>query len=506
MAFDNPPCIMAQAYNGGQQLPEPRCPLPHYTLPTANSSARRRASKSISPSYSSGSTSSLSKPRSPPSKITPSYYPYVANTNPERTAQLWKAVMSKQSKQDKKELPQYLKLTQSLISKVRGNEAPIGMSRVVAAPQPTAKSASTTTRSTKSAGSTATGITGAQPTAADTDAGIKPKTAKVTDKEFATEVLWHYGITIEFDGQSLENNHFGFMGLPDESEDRVQAYKKKLPDVTIWVESVKEEDVQGQYDFMKAQGCNEAQYSRYALSILFLEEQQHLRLGGKRWVSYSTVELVWRPKGEWATLHIQDGMHPKRYDWDYRTDITYWAPSEAFEPEFRNIISTLTSEVHQRGICPYLTIEFKKDDLKYEVAQCQVAVAAAMSLFNRYRLKCLTLEATGQQWSNEDKSQMRHYGITFTGSKWNLWCIRPKRTQKWDGCKMEAIYHDDCCRSLGVSRLIRFINDIHYWGLAVHGQSCMDDLLALYKARLEAREQREEEAMDVSVLNPSPAE
>ncbi|KAI1131747.1 hypothetical protein F5Y10DRAFT_233000 [Nemania abortiva] len=479
--------------NDRQRLPEPCCPLPHYTLPTANSSARRRALKSTSPSYSSSSTSSLSKPRSTPSKITPSYYPYVANTNPERTARLWKAVMSKQGKQDEKELPQYLKPAQSSISKVRGNEAPTGVSRGVAAPQPTAKSA----------GTTATGITGTQPTAAGTDAGIEPETAKVTDKEFATEVLWHYGITIELDGQSFEDNHFGFLGLPDKSEDRVQAYKKKLPHVTIWVENVKEEDVQGQYDFMKAQGCNEAQHSRYALRALFLEEQQHPRLGGGRWVSYSTVGLVWRPKGEWATPPVLDGMHPRRYDWDYRTDVTYWTPSEAFEPEFRNIISTLTSEVHERGICPYLTIEFKKDDLKYEVAQCQVAVAAAMSLFNRYRLKCLTLEATGQQWSNEDKSQMRHYGITFTGSEWKMWCIRPKRTQNWDGCKMEVIYHDDCYRSLGVSRLIRSINDIHYWGLAVHGQSCMDDLLALYKARLEARKQKEEEAIDVSVLEES---
>ncbi|KAI0184628.1 hypothetical protein EV127DRAFT_443806 [Xylaria flabelliformis] len=445
MAFDNTTYIKTQAYDGRQQQPEPRCPLPHYTLPTANSSARRRASKSTSPSYSSGSTSSSSKPCSRPSKFTPSYYPYVASTNPERTARLWKAVMSKQDKQDENELPPYLKPTQSLIS-------------------------------------------------------------KVTDKEFATEVLWQYGITIEDDGRSFEENHFGFMGLPDKSEDRLQAYKKKLPHVTIWIENVKEEDVRGQYDFMKAQGCNDAQYSRYALRILFREEQQHPMLGGERWVPYSTVELVWKPEGEWASPPILDGMHPRRYDWDYRTDVTYWTPSEAFEPEFRNIISTLTSEVHERGICPYLTIEFKKDDLEYEVAQCQVAVAAAMSLFNRYRLKCLTLEATGQQWSNEDKSQMRHYGITFKGSKWKMWCIRPKRIQKWDGCKMEVIHHDDCYRCLGVSRLIRFINDIHYWGLAVHGQSCKDDLLALYKARLEARKQKREEAMDVSVLDPSPAE
>ncbi|KAI0109570.1 hypothetical protein GGR51DRAFT_511966 [Nemania sp. FL0031] len=493
----------------GQQLPEPRCPLPHYALPTANSSARRRALKSTSPPYSSGSTSSLSKLRSPPSKITPSYYPYVANINLERTARLWKAVMSKQGKQDEKELPQYLKPAQSSIRKIRGNEAPIGVSRGVAAPQPTAKSvrttgsASTTTRTTKSAGTTSTRITGTQLTAAGTDAGIKPKTAKVTDKEFATEVLRPYGITIEFNGQSREYDHFGFMGLPDKSEDRVQAYKKKLPHVTVWVENVKEEDVQSQYNFMKHQRCNNAQYSRYALRIFFLEEQQHLTLGGERWVPYSTAELVWGPKGEWVTPPILDGMHPRPYDWDYRTDVTYWTPSEAFEPNYREIISTMTSEVHQRGFCPYLTIEFKRDGLKYEVAQCQVAVAAAMSLFNRYRLKCLTLEATGQQWSNEDKSQMRHYGITFMGSQWKVWCIRPKRTQGWDGCKMEAIYYNDCHTSVGVSRLIRFINDIHYWGLAVHGQSCMDDILALDKARVEARKQKEEEAIDVSVLESS---
>ncbi|KAI0442072.1 hypothetical protein F4803DRAFT_551514 [Xylaria telfairii] len=414
---------------------------------------------------------------------------------------------SKQDQQNEKELPRYLKPTQSSIKKVKDNEAPIGVSRGIAAPQPTARSAGITTRTTKSAGTTTTGVTGTQPTAAGTDAGIKSKTAKVTDKDFATEVLWHYGITIEFDGETLEEDHFDFMGLPDKSEDRLQAYKQKLPHVTIWVENVKEEDVKGQYDFMQAKGCNEAQYSRYALRVLFLEEQQYRDLGDERWVPYSTVELVWKPKKGWATPPILDGMHPRRYDWDYRTDVTYWTPSEAFTPPFRRLLPLLTSEVHQRGICPYLTVEFKKDDLKYEVAHCQVAVAAAMSLFNRYRLKSLMLEATGQQWSNEDKSHMRHYGITFTGSKWTIWYISLQRTQKWDGCKMEVIYQDDCtASSSGVSTLIRFINDIHYWGLAVHGQSCMDDLLALYKARLEAREQKKKEAMDVSVLDLSLAE
>ncbi|KAI1745962.1 hypothetical protein F4680DRAFT_399813 [Xylaria scruposa] len=457
------------AYNSRQQLPEPRCPLPHYTLPTANSSARRRALKSTSPSYSSSSTSLLSKPRSPPSKITPSYYPYVADTNPERTARLWRAVMS-------------AKLAR------------------------TAGSVRITTRITKSAGSTPTQTTVTQPTAADTDAGIKPKTAKVTDEEFATEVLCHYGITIESTGDYCDKDHFSFMRLSDKSEDRLQAYKKKLPHVTIWVENVKEGDVQDEYFFMRAQRCNEAEFSRYALSTFFLEEQRRYMLGGERWVPYRTVKLVQKPEVEWVIPPILDGIPARQYDWNYRTDVTYWAPSEAFHPNSRNIIPTVTSQVHERGICPYLTIEFKKDDLEDEVAQCQVAVAAAMSLYNRHRLKCRMLQATGQRWSSEDKSQMRHYGITFAGSKWVIWCIQPKRTQKWDGCKMKLINIGDCCTPLSISRLIRFINDIHYWGLAVHGQSCKDDILAIRKAESEALRLEMEEAIDVSVIDISWAE
>ncbi|KAI1184663.1 hypothetical protein F5B17DRAFT_70602 [Nemania serpens] len=158
------------------------------------------------------------------------------------------------------------------------------------------------------------------------------------------------------------------------------------------------------------------------------------------------------------------------------TNCAYHVSLQAFQPGFRSKVRKHVSVVQQRAFCPCLTIEFKKDEENIDTARHQVAVSSAMSLYNRYLLKSLTLQASGASWSEEDQSQMRHYGITFTGSNWNLWCTVPKAFTEWTGCTVSSIYSADCRTLVGIQQLVEFLNDIHYWGLEVHGKFCKKDI------------------------------
>jgi hypothetical protein len=142
----------------------------------------------------------------------------------------------------------------------------------------------------------------------------------------------------------------------------------------------------------------------------------------------------------------------------------------------------------KRAFCSYLTIEFKKaDDDTIITARHQVATASAIALYNRYLLKVSSIAAMNRdmenpeqarrEWCDSDKYQMRHYGITFTGSTWELWCTMPKTLETWTGCVMSKIHSGDCSIHPGPARLVGIVNDIHYWRLKVHGMGCKKDMV-----------------------------
>ncbi|KAI0811439.1 hypothetical protein GGR55DRAFT_101642 [Xylaria sp. FL0064] len=299
--------------------------------------------------------------------------------------------------------------------------------------------------------------------------------AKVIDADFMESVLEPYGIMIQ-------------KGIAQD------AYKEKFT-LSVWLEP-DIEAIQQEYAAMKMDSCNEAEYSTFALSNIFRNEPRLPVLpeesGDQRWLPIRTVQLVQKPTpdGWLSPPPIPGRKPPKRYDWDIRTDCTYHVSVQAFQPGFRALVEEHTSVVQQRAFCPYLTVEFKKDEQNFNTACYQVAVASAISLYNRYRLKSLMLEASRDRdsWSEEDKSQMRHYGIKFTGSRWKLWCTKPKTFPEWTGCVMSSIHAGNCCSHASTQLLVDLINDIHYWGLEVHGKSCKADITARVRSCPQADE------------------
>ncbi len=135
--------------------------------------------------------------------------------------------------------------------------------------------------------------------------------------------------------------------------------------------------------------------------------------------------------------------------------------------------------IKKRITCQYLTVEFKKDDDSEEAALNQVASAAALALYNRFLLREKTIGmCSRKRWTKPLVKALRHYGITWTGSEYDIWCIAPTLTAEyeWAGCRMTRVCCGDCVSASSVRELISWLNEIHCWGLRVHGPGCGKDV------------------------------
>ena len=230
------------------------------------------------------------------------------------------------------------------------------------------------------------------------------------------------------------------------------------------------------------------EYWAYALQDIFVSEPLQPWLLKERWdemwLPVRMLQTVQTPPNDnWLAPPLL-GLSRKQYAWDVRPDCAYYVSLQAFQSGFRSNVQNHVAVWQKRAFCSYLTIQFKKaDDDTISTACHQVAAASAIALYNRYLLKVDAIAAANRnkdkperEWNDSDRHQMRHYGITFTGSTWDLWCTVPKTLKTWTGCVMSKIYSGDCSIHSDTARLVSIVNDIHYWGLHVHGRSCRRDI------------------------------
>ena len=166
------------------------------------------------------------------------------------------------------------------------------------------------------------------------------------------------------------------------------------------------------------------------------------------------------------------------YSCDVRPDCSYWLSPKAFRQEYRSYVHHLIHTIHKKFVSPYLTIDFKRDLDAEVVVKNQVAAASALALHNRFRLREQRLEVAQRPWSEGDVTMsIRHYGLTMQGSQYEVWCTTPTLSddRRWAGCEMRLIGYGHCEEPYDVRELIKWINEIHYWGLTIHGPPCQND-------------------------------
>jgi len=319
----------------------------------------------------------------------------------------------------------------------------------------------------------------------------KEAVAKVSDTDFADTVLKPYGIEIVLQsGNRNPTTHFHIEHLPIDARDRLKGYQKEYPLENVWLETDIER-IRTQYRSMRVYGSNEAEYLNYTLQDIFANEPLQPWLpeerGDEMWLPVRLLQFVQKPpEDKWLAPPLLT-LSQKRYAWDIRPDCAYYLSLQAFQSGFRPNVYNNVAVRQKRALCSYLTIEFKKADDTINTARHQVAAASAIALYNRYLLKVDAIAARNmdenkREWRDSDKQQMRHYGITFTGSVWNVWCTVPKTLETWTGCVMSKIFGGDCSSHPSPARLVGVVNDIHYWGLHVHGRSCKNDIAEIVYA------------------------
>ncbi|GME36451.1 hypothetical protein GTA08_BOTSDO12565 [Neofusicoccum parvum] len=159
---------------------------------------------------------------------------------------------------------------------------------------------------------------------------------------------------------------------------------------------------------------NEAEFSAYALTNLFRSEPR-------------------RPQNA-----IQLGHY--NCSWDVRPDCAYWISLLAFQQGFRTKVPYHITVIQKRAMCPYFTVEFKKDSEAGIATACnQVAMASCIALYNRWKLRRTRVS----KWTAEHRCPLRYYGLTFSNSQWEVWCTTPKAFDQWAGCYMRAVRRGD---------------------------------------------------------------
>jgi len=264
---------------------------------------------------------------------------------------------------------------------------------------------------------------------------------------------------------------------------------------TAWLTLTEEQikAVNKEYRACKEMGGNETLHAVISGKVLLREPLQPLddmteKRGCRSIVAYELAP----PKEKDTTSSVSLWQIPEVFSpqanstfIEYQPDRCFYLDFPGFNQEYSNLVLKNVMVVGGRMTCPYLTVEFKKDDASDIKAQNQVAGFGARALYNRWLLRERRCDKSDQNWTTERrKDSIRHYGLTLLSSNFVFWCLQPIIDDKtWKGCSMQEMTSDSLTRPQGVQRFAEFINEIHRWGLTKHALSCEDDIKIMVRSQ-----------------------
>ncbi|KAL8863462.1 MAG: hypothetical protein Q9178_000143 [Gyalolechia marmorata] len=342
----------------------------------------------------------------------------------------------------------------------------------------------------------------------------RSKPTKVTEVVFRSTVLERYGIVIATKHDlRTPFHHFGTTD-PDEDPSltgysgRISMWykrKHKHMDTDVWLDldRQKAREVAEQYACMNTLKENEALFSYRGKRYFFKVDDIILPSSEKR-INTTYFKLEWGPTPDGKLLHCPPQIAGPRtfqslFGFTMKPDCTYWLTLCRMNPKYRNRVPALTYALpHAKAVAPYLTIEFKKDDQSYEIAENQLAASIALVLYTRVRLRCDRLQACNvpqTEWKAADFVDIKHYGIGFSGSEARFYVARPSLgcgdlpkdsigdtvsigglDDIWRGCRLESFHLIEATNEDGVLEIQQWINEIHNWGLSKHSEQFVFDI------------------------------
>ncbi|TKA68073.1 hypothetical protein B0A55_10956 [Friedmanniomyces simplex] len=125
-------------------------------------------------------------------------------------------------------------------------------------------------------------------------------------------------------------------------------------------------EIAAYYDFMRAKRLCEAEFATYATETFFLGELRSTAPSEDRlWRAERMLQLVCPPTDDahWLKPPLLefDVARSDDYTWDVRPDCAYWISTRGFNEEYVYNIKGACFVYQAWVLCPYLTIEFKRD-------------------------------------------------------------------------------------------------------------------------------------------------
>ena len=287
--------------------------------------------------------------------------------------------------------------------------------------------------------------------------------------------------------------------------------KHQHQDCKVWLnlQRTEAEDIAIEYQALNRLKENEAAYSYHGKSSFFKMDKRILPESDLR-VNTTYFKLEWGPTPDDRNLHFPPQLYgpdlsQAPFAFNTKPDCTYWLTLCRMNPTYRNRVPRLTYTLpHIQAVTPYLTIEFKRDDQDYEIAENQLAAAVALILYNRVRLRCKRLQACStpqSDWKAEHFADIKHYCIGFSGSQARIYVAHPSLefvdgadgeivaarageeaiTENfvnliWRGSCLDDFTTLDAQTVDGVLNLQQWINEIHCWGLGKHSEQVVLDI------------------------------
>ncbi|KAI9842739.1 MAG: hypothetical protein M1837_006921 [Sclerophora amabilis] len=281
---------------------------------------------------------------------------------------------------------------------------------------------------------------------------------------------------------------FGHFGTEEIKRPHLSYYQQleqnETADTSVWLEPTDEfvNEVANEFRWMAQTKLGDSEYYVYAMEMLLKKDMRSSPAHDlRRWLVARMVDLeIETADGElWETPPVIKSTVPaKEYSFSLRSDCVYWLSLEAFEPETRHCVENKTLVMKSSVSCPYFSIEIPRKDSKKDVATSYLAAASAVALYNRYKLKQNRVQFSRRDWTAGDTSLLKHYGLILRGNEYSFWCSVPVLSQdgKWEGCRMQRLSPVAGFHREGVRSFVDWVNEIHRWGLTVHGRACMEDV------------------------------
>lgn len=243
---------------------------------------------------------------------------------------------------------------------------------------------------------------------------------------FRERVLSIYGITIRYGDLIRPEIHFQ-VKEPTGCRSDYYTHGRGATLSPLWLEADDSTlgNIMAVYKCYVTENLVEAEFASYAREVLFkMDPLAVASVDEGSWRGRRMVELVTKPDDHefWNVPPIisesDDNSLLGTYEWDIRPDCCYWLSLQAFRHAYVSAVSASCFVLKKKMICPYLTIEFKKDDQKLKAAENQVAVASCVALYNRILLKDSALRKANTAWAPSHLAHLRHYGITMAGAEY----------------------------------------------------------------------------------------